>query len=622
MVVYLLLYGPTARVAIEDAYTGAVRTVDNVPLGVAASGSLVSSVGYQLTRLFEQGFGTPKLTGEGFGSSLALLLNSRQATFGRANTLGGGDVERTLTEYLKDCTLIGMDLGFVREADLQNAADALAALRWDSRWYTTLTFLPGDPASGAERDCTDAYQALSQHLNSGAFRAAWEAHLTGLYGANPLRRAQDALDAIVGIGKDARTVMLNNVLAGMYLLGIRAKHLFEGDTAAALITESAIAQRNTQGAAERSLFLRLVRPMLAAIEGLMYAVTPLLAFLIALNGFGLRLLGQYLQMAFWIQLWLPILAIINLYINLVAQHEMAALANVQAIDPVSWLGLVQMQLSFADWLGTGSLLAASVPAIALFLVWGGSVTATNLASRMQAGDFIGEKNVAPDPLITGPLTQLEAGYTHNLTQGVVQTGAPGQLLPVFNREQVASASISSHQQEVQQASQRWLDTLARSAQASFSVQNGVSHGQTLSQSLSASHSAVDGYIHKAAQETVRSSGVENVSADQVAGAAMLSGSVKRLGATLESQYHTSQQDAQKLQDAFSHAVGGQENYQAEIANRLAQDARSGVSQEYARSHVAGPDPLPGYEQEHRQAEQAGAPEQAHEPAQSRRDSGR
>ena len=268
MVVYAMLYGPTARVAVEDGYTGSVRTVDNVPIGVAATGSLVSTIGYKLTRLFEQAFSTPKLTEEGFGSSLALLLHSRQATFGRANGIGGSDLEKTVVEYVKDCTLSGVDLGFIRENDLWNGADMLAALRFDSRFYGTLTFLPGDPATGAELDCTDAWNRLVQHVNSGDFRAAWEAHLTGLYGENPFTRAQHALDALVGVGHDARTVMLNNVLASLYLEGIRAKHIFRGDVASALVSESAIAQRNVQWAAERTLFMRVVRPMLAAIEGL------------------------------------------------------------------------------------------------------------------------------------------------------------------------------------------------------------------------------------------------------------------------------------------------------------------------------------------------------------------
>jgi conjugal transfer mating pair stabilization protein TraG len=99
-VVYMLMYGPQARVAIEDAYSGAVRVVDNVPFGVAATGSIVSAIGYRLTVLFEQAFATPKMTEEGFTSALALLLDTRKATFGRANSLqASDDLEKTLVNY-------------------------------------------------------------------------------------------------------------------------------------------------------------------------------------------------------------------------------------------------------------------------------------------------------------------------------------------------------------------------------------------------------------------------------------------------------------------------------------------------------------------------------------------
>jgi hypothetical protein len=40
--------------------SGAVRVVDNVPLGPAAVGSLMSNVGYGVSRLFGQAFSTPR----------------------------------------------------------------------------------------------------------------------------------------------------------------------------------------------------------------------------------------------------------------------------------------------------------------------------------------------------------------------------------------------------------------------------------------------------------------------------------------------------------------------------------------------------------------------------------
>lgn len=54
--VFATMFGPSTRVSIEDAYTGQVRVGDNVPIGVAAAGSTISTVGFQITRLFETAF--------------------------------------------------------------------------------------------------------------------------------------------------------------------------------------------------------------------------------------------------------------------------------------------------------------------------------------------------------------------------------------------------------------------------------------------------------------------------------------------------------------------------------------------------------------------------------------
>ncbi len=98
---YALMFGPTARVAIEDAYSGAVRVVDNVPLGPAAVGSLMSNVGYGVSRLFEQAFATPAMTDTGFADPLQTLMSVRKGTLSRialgsANSpTPGADIERS-----------------------------------------------------------------------------------------------------------------------------------------------------------------------------------------------------------------------------------------------------------------------------------------------------------------------------------------------------------------------------------------------------------------------------------------------------------------------------------------------------------------------------------------------
>ena len=80
-VLYMAMFGPTARVQVEDLYSGATRHVDNVPLGVAFVGSAMSKVGYGVTVLFEQAFSTPAMTEYGFAAPLQILQDTRKGTW-------------------------------------------------------------------------------------------------------------------------------------------------------------------------------------------------------------------------------------------------------------------------------------------------------------------------------------------------------------------------------------------------------------------------------------------------------------------------------------------------------------------------------------------------------------
>src|SRR5581483_9614417 len=53
-IVYSIMYGPRATTIIQDVYTGQTRMVANVPYGVAATGGILSSVGFNVAQFFEQ----------------------------------------------------------------------------------------------------------------------------------------------------------------------------------------------------------------------------------------------------------------------------------------------------------------------------------------------------------------------------------------------------------------------------------------------------------------------------------------------------------------------------------------------------------------------------------------
>ncbi len=148
---YALMFGPTARVAIEDAYSGAVRVVDNVPLGPAAVGSLLSNVGYGVARLFEQAFATPAMTDTGFADPLQTLMSVRKGTLSRialgaANSpTPGADIERSFINYVADCTLYDVDIGQRSIDDVLRDPSWDTALRSDLNVPTTELLLGGAP---------------------------------------------------------------------------------------------------------------------------------------------------------------------------------------------------------------------------------------------------------------------------------------------------------------------------------------------------------------------------------------------------------------------------------------------------------------------------------------------
>ena len=56
LILYLVMFTPKDTVTIEDIYSGQVRVVANVPIGVAIPMSVISTMGVKMTEMFETAF--------------------------------------------------------------------------------------------------------------------------------------------------------------------------------------------------------------------------------------------------------------------------------------------------------------------------------------------------------------------------------------------------------------------------------------------------------------------------------------------------------------------------------------------------------------------------------------
>lgn len=520
--IYACMFVPTTTVLVEDAYEGTVRTVDNVPIGVGFSASMISNVGFGMAKLFETAYGdAAALTTSPFAEPLRILNAVRFSTndasvFDALDRLNNqSDLRQSLRNYVQDCTMAKLSL-LQTTADAFNRSNAFDALRFDSRIYGTLINVGNGWENAA---CTDAWTKLGAALGKVGQAAGTVAASMGLEssagaaGASLESRVDAALQFLGGIATSAQNYMKLALIEPVMLEAHGSFYRNMGDAATALMLGQAVEQRNLQWTAESSMFNTTIRPFLSFFEGFIFAVTPILAFLIATGGIGMQLAARYVQLIFWIQLWFPVLSIVNFYVVSAAAKEITALSLMSD----SFHALNRSTEALQTWIATGGMLAASTPLISLFLVTGSTYAFTSLTARMQGSDHINEKAVAPDVLETRPYYAGETVGHGNAWRGTVRTGAEDQAQTISLAETAASVAASA-EQRAQNASSALGNVLTTNYSESRTRSQAASAARTLARSMA----AVNGQVLDAARTAVRSTAwgqkASAEAVDQVVGA--------------------------------------------------------------------------------------------------------
>lgn len=466
-IVYLCMFGPSCTVVIEDTFSAKTRVVDNVPLGVGASGMAISNIGFKLTQMFEQGFGDVERTTEhGFADNLRILNNLRDMSMSdalfsaidsgldRTNSAGGRTSSKeALRNYLSECTFVNVAQGAISVEDLSHAGWG-NAFKSSSQAHGTFLPLPNVPNNGYV-SCNDGWDYLNNALNtatnSANFRQAVNRELkildsTGngpddVAPAADFDRLESALSSVGADLQDTQTMMKSLVLDSVYDEAAEKFYSSYQDRTSAAAIRQAIMQRNTQWASESVMFLNVARALMAFFEGFLYAITPLIAFLLGIGSFGLSLAGKYFLLIAWIQLWMPVMAITNLYVAIGARGDISSHLG----NGVSIYSFSQVWADVASWIATGGMLCAATPMIALFLITGSHYAFTSLAGRLGGQDHFNEKTVTPDVAQNAPVIQNAAMASHSVGKGTVMADAS---IPNINLGQALSNSISERQANI------------------------------------------------------------------------------------------------------------------------------------------------------------------------------
>ena len=285
-----------------------------------------------------------------------------------------------------------------------------------------------------------------------------------------------AVQAIAGLGimdggapPRAEDFVITSVLVPLYFDAAKQRYIQDMNYTYATMIDDAVRTRNSQWTANEDVFTRYVRPMTTFVEGLIYAVSPLLAFFLTLGKFGTKLVLQFLRFLAWIQLWMPLLAIVHLYQHMVLMGEFAEL-SATGLSILSMNGLFSADDLTQTYLAVGGLMASTVPALALMLVWGSPYIASQIAGRMSSPDTVTEEVSAPRTRNPYPAMEVMAPTSIDPIRGPRVTGAEHALVS-FSASHEGTRATSAERSEVARAEESFRQAFAQEVAHSYGLES-------------------------------------------------------------------------------------------------------------------------------------------------------
>lgn len=528
-IMYSVFYGPSCIIKIEDVYSGQVRVVANVPIGVGITGGVVSNIGYGLTSMFEQGFQiSGSVSNSKYNESLKLLSETRRAMYNNAiysaldQSQGGGniDTKQSIINYIKECTLIKIDLNQESLTKIMTQ-EIDKSIKFTSSVFGTTLYLNSN-GTPQNYTCSEAWphiQSLISNLATGPLSNSLNSilNINTIAGNSASNKINDSLQMMGLSSLSANMYVKLALLEPLYNEASMGKYQDLQDYSSALMINQAIQQRNVQWTSEQTLFMTTVRPLVTFFEGFVYALTPIMAFIIVLGGMGIKLIGRYIQVILWIQLWLPVLSITNLYIYMASREELIAINSTGASALDSFYALNATTDKLDTWIATGGMLAAATPLIALFVITGSSYAFTNIAGRLNGTDFTNEKINTPDAIQNGPVMSSAPENNFNATSGGLNSGAES-LISKINVGQNIQKGLASAREEVSQSASAFTSSLSNAVMNSATESDSYQKLSSIGQAISSNHSEEAQAIKNQAKSFMEQNNISDQHSDAVTGA--------------------------------------------------------------------------------------------------------
>lgn len=447
VLVYSVLFVPRVTVGIVDKTGGApVKTVDNVPFGVALFGGITSTIGNTLTELFETAFqiipGNSNLPSELTYQKNGMMFGNRLIRDTGNVVFQDPNFRTDLINFIYNCTMYDLIDGTIDPAAFSKSGDVWSLMgNPNPARFTTLT---GSGGAATADTCPNAYNNLSGRIPAqitliqGKLAFQLNPTLPGPAAAaviaNQIQQAyiKNSIADAAATSADIirQNAMLNAINDTSQIIGQKVND--PASMVLAVGRAQAVAQTNASWINNGKIAEQALPIVRNVVEALAYALFPIVVLLLFLTSGRETMMAMksYIAVLIWIQLWPPLYAILNYMASIYAASELSAAANVGA-------GLKALSLTTASSIYSNAIsseavvgyLTISIP----FIAWAALKRMENFGNT-----------------VVGGLSGLQAavtGSTSSSAVGNVNMGNVGmdqmQLAP--NR---TSAFMSSMQNDV------------------------------------------------------------------------------------------------------------------------------------------------------------------------------
>jgi len=362
ILVFYILFLPRVNIIITDRIDPSNSgVVANVPIGLGFTASMASSTGDWMTRAFETVFTLPNdlnysTNGLLFGSNMLRAASQFEITDSR---LAGN-----ISEFMQQCVFYDILTGFYTWGDIVDSTDLWNMLRTSANPGRSFQYLNAGnvkaivtcPAGAAllnndwANELTRAQAIYSNRMFPGDPLADVK-----FAAALPVSYAYMSNITVTAADSIRQNMMANAVKRSLTRFAARAD-------ASAAAQDLALAQAQAQRSASYSVLGELAGETLPLLrnlfEVLIYGMFPFFLILMFTPAAGKSLMF-YLKSLFWLQLWAPLYALLNLVMTSYSANSGEAIATLPA-------GGQELTLATTTALGAVN---ADIAAIASYMAW-------------------------------------------------------------------------------------------------------------------------------------------------------------------------------------------------------------------------------------------------------------